>query len=114
MDRTYYSWFKSPVGPLLLAGTEAGLKLVSFSTGNRAKNVDPTWYEDHAAFRDVVNQLQSYFAGERKAFDLPLVLQGTAFQNKVWTELQNIPYGEAVSYKMLAGRVGSPAAVRAV
>jgi methylated-DNA-[protein]-cysteine S-methyltransferase len=65
-------------------------------------------------FTDVVDQLKSYFAGERKAFDLPLVLEGTTFQERVWTALQNIPYGETVSYKVLAERVGSPKAVRAV
>jgi methylated-DNA-[protein]-cysteine S-methyltransferase len=114
MNRTYYSWFESPVGPLLLAGTKAGLQLVSFSAGTRTKNVDVEWHEDSAVFTEVVGQLKSYFAGERKAFDLPLVLEGTEFQKKVWTALQDIPYGETVSYKALAQRVGSPKAVRAV
>jgi methylated-DNA-[protein]-cysteine S-methyltransferase len=114
VNRTYYSWFASPLGPLLLAGTKAGLKLVSFSAGKRAKSVDTEWHEDDSAFTEVVDQLKSYFAGERKAFDLPLVLEGTEFQKKVWTALQDIPYGETVSYKLLAERVGSPKAVRAV
>ena len=114
MNRTYYSWFQSPVGKLLLAGTKAGLKLVSFSAGARTKSADADWHEDSAVFIDVVDQLKSYFAGERKAFDLPLVLEGTEFQKKVWTALQDIPYGETVSYKALAQRVGSPKAVRAV
>ena len=114
MNRTYYSWFESPVGVLLLAGSEAGLKLVSFSAGTRTKSADSEWHEDSAVFTEVVDQLKSYFAGERKAFDLPLVLEGTDFQKKVWTALQDIPYGETVSYKALAQRVGSPKAVRAV
>ena len=99
---------------MLLAGTKVGLKLVSFSAGTRTKSADAGWYEDSAVFTDVVDQLKSYFAGERKAFDLPLVLEGSEFQKKVWTALQDIPYGETVSYKMLAQRVGSPKAVRAV
>jgi len=114
VNRTYYSWFESPVGVLLLAGSEAGLKLVSFSARTRTKSVDADWHQDSAVFTDVVDQLKSYFAGERKAFDLPLVLEGTTFQKRVWTALQNIPYGETVSYKVLAERVGSPKAVRAV
>ena len=114
MNRTYYSWFESPVGPLLLAGTKAGLNLVSFSAGTRTKSADSEWHEDSAVFTEVVDQLKSYFAGERKAFDLPLVLEGTDFQKKVWTALQDIPYGETVSYKVLAERVGAPKAVRAV
>ena len=114
MNKTYYSWFDSPVGALLLAGTNSGLKLVSFSAGKRRKGIDNEWSEDNAAFTEVVDQLQSYFAGERRSFDLPLVLEGTDFQKRIWTALQNIPYGETVSYKMLAERVGSPKAVRAV
>src|SRR5207253_2396282 len=112
MNKTYYSWFDSPVGALLLAGTNSGLKLVSFSAGKRRKGIDNEWSEDNAAFTEVVDQLQSYFAGERRSFDLPLVLEGTDFQKRIWTALQNIPYGETVSYKMLAERVGSPKAVR--
>jgi len=114
MNKTYYSWFDSPVGALLLAGTNSGLKLVSFSAGKRRKGIDNEWSEDNAAFTEVVDQLQSYFAGERRSFDLPLVLEGTDFQKRIWTALQNIHYGETVSYKMLAERVGSPKAVRAV
>jgi len=58
--------------------------------------------------------LQSYFAGERKHFDLSLLLEGTDFQKTVWTALRQIPYGETISYKQLAQRIGKPRAVRAV
>ena len=61
-----------------------------------------------------MDQLQSYFAGDRKNFELDLVLEGTDFQKKVWTALQEIPYGETISYKKLAETVGSPKGVRAV
>ena len=114
MNPVYYTWFDSPVGSLLLAGSSAGLKLVSFGTGNRARSVDPEWQVDNAAFAEVVDQLQSYFAGDRKNFELDLVLEGTDFQKKVWTALQEIPYGETISYKKLAETVGSPKGVRAV
>jgi methylated-DNA-[protein]-cysteine S-methyltransferase len=114
MNRSYYTWFESPVGPLLLAGSESALRLVSFAAGKRARTVDPAWQEDASMFADAMEQLQSYFAGNRKNFELPLDLEGTEFQKKVWTALRSIPYGETVSYKELAGRVGSPKAVRAV
>jgi methylated-DNA-[protein]-cysteine S-methyltransferase len=114
VNHTYYCRFESPIGPLLLAGSRHGLKLVSFETGKRAHFVDPEWREDESLFVEVVDQLRSYFACERKTFSLPLVLEGTDFQKKVWTALMEIPYGETVSYKALAGRVGSPRAVRAV
>jgi methylated-DNA-[protein]-cysteine S-methyltransferase len=114
MSQVYYSTFQSPVGPLLLAGSKAGLLLVSFASGNRPKNVDPEWRPDTTAFLEVVQQLQSYFAGERKNFDLALILEGTDFQKRVWTALRKIPYGETISYKELAEMIGSPKAVRAV
>jgi methylated-DNA-[protein]-cysteine S-methyltransferase len=110
----YYAWFESAIGPLLLAGSQKGLKVLSFASGKRSKEIDSEWTMDDRAFVEVVGQLKSYFAGDRKSFDLPLVLEGTGFQNRVWTALQNIPYGETVSYKQLAERVGSPKAVRAV
>ena len=109
-----YTWYESPIGPLLLAGSESGLQLVSFSEGRRARAVNPEWREDSSAFAQVMEQLHSYFAGKRTSFELPLVLTGTEFQNQVWTSLQTIPYGETISYKELAQRVGKPKAVRAV
>jgi methylated-DNA-[protein]-cysteine S-methyltransferase len=109
-----YTWFESPVGPLLLAGSESGLKLVSFATGKQAVAVNPGWKEDRAAFAEVVAQLRAYFSGNRKNFELPLHIEGTDFQKSVWTELRSIPYGETISYKELAGRIGKPRAIRAV
>jgi methylated-DNA-[protein]-cysteine S-methyltransferase len=114
MNQIYYSRFESPVGPLLLAGSKAGLQLVSFRAGNRARNIDPEWRLDNSAFVEVIHQLQSYFAGERKHFDLSLLLAGTNFQKTVWTALRKIPYGETISYKELAEMIGKPRAVRAV
>lgn len=61
-----------------------------------------------------VAQLDEYFEGKRRAFDVPVVFAGTEFQRRVWRELQRIGYGETVSYAELARRVGSPRAVRAV
>jgi methylated-DNA-[protein]-cysteine S-methyltransferase len=58
--------------------------------------------------------LKAYFRGELKEFDLPLEMQGTEFQLRVWNELRAIPYGETISYAQLAGRIGNPKAVRAV
>ena len=110
----YYSWFESPVGNLLLVGSRTGLKLLSFGVGKQARRFDPEWQADSSAFVEAVEQLQSYFAGERTNFDVPLLLEGTDFQKKVWTTLQKIPYGETISYKDLAEAVGNPKAVRAV
>ena len=61
-----------------------------------------------------IQQLQEYFLGQRKEFDLPINLKGTNFQIKVWQELQKIPYGEVISYSELAERINCPKAIRAV
>ena len=63
---------------------------------------------------EACHQLDEYFQGKRKNFDLPIGYVGTPFQEKVWRELQNIPYGETMSYEDIAVKIGSPKAVRAV
>lgn len=63
---------------------------------------------------EACRQLDEYFQGQRKQFDLPIDYRGTPFQEKVWKELRNIPYGETRSYEDIAMGVGSPKAVRAV
>src|SRR5262249_2899571 len=109
-----YTWLQSPVGPLLLAGSRGELNYVSFSRGKHAVAVEPGWTEDGSLFDDAIRQLREYFAGERKAFSLRLSPEGTDFQPAVWSELRKMPYGETISYKQLAERIGKPKAVRAV
>jgi methylated-DNA-[protein]-cysteine S-methyltransferase len=110
----FYTWMKSPVGSLLLAGDECGLRLLSFERSKRAAAVAPGWKPDEAPFVEVVRQLQAYFGGEAKEFDLPLSPEGTDFQLNVWRSLRTIPYGETITYRTLAERIGNPKAVRAV
>jgi AraC family transcriptional regulator of adaptative response/methylated-DNA-[protein]-cysteine methyltransferase len=68
----------------------------------------------HRYFDCLGEQLDEYFAGRRRQFDIPLVLPGTEFQKKVWAGLQAIPYGATRSYRQQAEAIGSPGAVRAV
>jgi methylated-DNA-[protein]-cysteine S-methyltransferase len=109
-----YTTMKSPIGPLLLAGDESGLRLVHFANGRRPQRPQRDWREERAPFKEAVRQLESYFAGHLQDFDLPLLLDGTEFQLLVWRNLRKIPYGETVSYGQLARRIGSPDAARAV
>jgi methylated-DNA-[protein]-cysteine S-methyltransferase len=109
-----YTWYDSPVGRLLLAGSPDGLSLVRFSSGRRPPAVSPDWIEDGRLFESAIEQLQEYFTGKRRMFELSLRPDGSRFQRTVWTELQSIPYGETISYKHLAERIGKPKAVRAV
>lgn len=64
--------------------------------------------------KNTVTQLDEYFQGKRKSFELPIKLNGTEFQQKVWQNLQKIPYGKTISYKQLADMCGNPKASRAV
>ena len=110
----FYTTFESPVGTLLLGGDANGLRLVSFETSKHAAPPQANWRQNKALFAEVIRQLQAYFRGELKEFDLPLALEGTKFQLRVWNTLRSIPYGETISYLQLAERIGNPKAVRAV
>ena len=110
----FYTTFGSPVGPLLLAGDSNALRLVSFESSKRSTPPRPDWEQDKAPFAEVIRQLQAYFGGELKEFDLPLALEGTDFQLRVWKALRTIPYGETISYAQLAQCIGNPKSVRAV
>jgi methylated-DNA-[protein]-cysteine S-methyltransferase len=105
----------SPVGPLLLATSDDGMHLIEFHTPRHPMRRDANWHEgDNALLRMARRQLDEYFAGKRRQFELPLAPQGTPFQCEVWHTLAAIPYGETISYAQLAQRVGKPSAVRAV
>lgn len=66
-----------------------------------------------AVMRDTLRELQAYFGGELKSFDVPLEIVGTDFQKRVWNALLTIPYGQTRSYSQIASQIGSPRAVRA-
>jgi len=110
----FYTTIESPVGALLLAGESNALRRVSFENGKRTTPAQPDWKLDKEPFSEVIRQLQAYFRGELKEFDLPLAMEGTEFQLRVWNALRAIPYGETISYARLAERIGNPKAVRAV
>ena len=114
MSLVFYTTIESPVGALLLAGESNALRRVSFENGKRTTPAQPDWKLDKEPFSEVIRQLQAYFRGEFKEFDLPLAMEGTEFQLRVWNALRAIPYGETISYARLAERIGNPKAVRAV
>lgn len=109
-----YSFCPSPIGPLLLTGDGAVLSGLYFTSGKKARGADPKWRKRDSAFVDVRKQLDAYFAGELKAFDLAIEPNGTPFQLSVLRQLQNIAYGEVRSYTDIATAIGNPKAVRAV
>lgn len=109
-----YRVVESPVGGLLLARNEAGLRWIRFAGPAHAGPSDPQWERRDDAFDDVVGQLTEYFGGNRRQFTLPLAPEGTPFQQRVWRALIDIQYGETISYGALASRIGQPSASRAV
>jgi methylated-DNA-[protein]-cysteine S-methyltransferase len=109
-----YTLQDSPIGELLLLGDGEALHGLYMQDGRKPTKVRPDWKRRDEAFADAREQLDEYFAGTRTSFDLPLVLNGDAFQTRVWAELQRIPYGETVSYGHLAREIGRPDAARAV
>ncbi len=110
----YYCYLESPLGKLLLAGTRSSLKLISFPEGSMRREPDPGWTHSEAPFESARKQLDEYFAGERREFELSLDPDGTDFQMSVLRALRNIPYGSTATYGEIASAVGRPKAARAV
>ena len=103
-----HATFTSPIGLLTLHAAKGSL------TGVWMEDEDlPEHRDDTPPLAQARCQLEAYFAGELREFDLPLAPQGTSFQLRVWEELRAIPYGETISYGELARRVGDPGAARA-
>jgi methylated-DNA-[protein]-cysteine S-methyltransferase len=104
----------SPIGPLTLSASDGFLTGTYMHEQRHAPTTASQWHRDDGWFAEAAEQLDQYFAGTRSRFDLPIRMDGTDFQRRVWTQLQAIPYGETISYGELARRVGSPHAWRAV
>lgn len=108
----------SPVGPLLLLAQDDALCAIDFETSRRPVPRQPQWQHvpeaGHAVLDAAEAQLSEYFAGQRRVFDLPLRLNGTAFQQRVWQQLQRIEFGRTISYAELAQAVDLPGGARAV
>ena len=100
---------QTPLGTAKIRGNEDGVHSVTIlDTPVETTNVIPEVLED------VIYQLNEFFSGERQSFSLRLQPEGTEFQKKVWEELQNIPYGQTLSYLELSKRLGDVKAIRAV
>ncbi len=110
----FYRNIESPIGQLLLAGDESGLKIIGFPQGKGRVDADASWECRTDCLSDVESQLLEYFDGKRDSFDLKLAPTGTPFQLAVLDALQTIPYGETRSYLDIARQIDRPAAVRAV
>ena len=107
----------TPVGRLLIAGDENGLRYISFAKSHYSAPVitpEEDWVVSEKPLKEAVKQLKAYFSGKLQHFDLPLAPEGTEFQQKVWKALRNIKFGTTASYGDIAAQIGNPAASRAV
>ncbi len=105
----------TPIGKLTLVATDGVLSGVYMEKQRHLPPFETFGHPDPEPFGEVIRQLNEYFAGDRKTFDLPIAFEGTEFQRTVWQALCDIPYGETISYGELALRLGkTQAASRAV
>ena len=125
---TYYTSFPTLIGRIYLAGTSKGLCRVSWgyrsekdfvrevrSLPLNASPVVRSIVKDDLHFTGIKNNIKKYLSGEPVSFKkYALVLEGTAFQKKVWRALAGIQYGKALTYKEVAKKIGFPRAFRAV
>jgi AraC family transcriptional regulator of adaptative response/methylated-DNA-[protein]-cysteine methyltransferase len=117
------SWIRSPLGPLVAGATAEGVCLLEFTDRRmleaqfaavRKLFAAPAVPGSNEHLEQLEDELARYFAGSLSRFSVPLVYPGTAFQQQVWQQLLDIPYGETRTYEQIAAKVGTPAAVRAV
>jgi len=108
MHPPYRAFLKTPVGHLEIIGSDQGVSGIYFLNFKVRKQPVPS------CLKVCMTQLEEYFHGSRKIFDIKLDLIGSQFQLKVWNELLNIPYGSTISYLELAKKTGNANAVRAV
>ena len=112
----YYDYYDSPLGQILLVANDAALTGLHFAGEKYYPAIASEWLRqpDAKIILRARKQLDDYFAGTRKQFDLPVDPAGTAFQRGVWRALQKIPYGVTANYGAVAKRIGKPSASRAV
>ena len=108
---------EAPFGVLTVVGSDLGIRYVMFNNDAHPKPLERLHVSDseiHESVNDAMNQLEEYFDGSRRDFELPLDLQGTEFQVAAWNALADIPYGHTASYGQQAASIGRPKAVRAI
>lgn len=112
----FYKEINSPVGILKLVASDEALVAILWEKEKlgRVRLDEMELSNKHPILVKTETQLKEYFKGQRKVFDLPLAAIGTSFQQQVWNELCEIPFGETRSYGELATKMGSPKASRAV
>ncbi|WP_243291727.1 methylated-DNA--[protein]-cysteine S-methyltransferase [Bacillus sp. FJAT-47783] len=111
-----YCILNAPIGSLYILEEEEKLSQIFFDIHelNRFCKKKDVHQVETPLLKETMNQLREYFEGKRTQFDLPLKIEGTSFQQRVWNTLKSIPYGETWSYQDVANHIEKPKAVRAI
>ncbi len=107
----YFKTYDTVIGKIIIEESEEKISRIEIVNGTEKFDGKE---EETELINKTYKELNEYFRGKRKTFDIPLKIEGTEFQKKVWNELLEIPYGETRSYLDIAKRVGNPKASRAV
>ena len=107
---TYYYTYDTILGSVTFVEENGALVVITTHPYHPKEEI----YQETPVIKEAFRQLSEYFSGNRKTFNLPLLLKGTDFQKQVWQALLKIPFGETRSYKQIAEAIGNPKAVRAV
>ena len=107
----YFKTYDTVIGKIIIEESEEKISRIEIVNGTEKFDGKE---EETELINKTYKELDEYFRGKRKTFDIPLKIEGTEFQKKVWNELLEIPYGETRSYLDIAKRVGNPKASRAV
>lgn len=120
----YFDEMESPIGPLTILATNVGVCSIFFGWMEKSLPAIHAWLKKNGLkgelirsehqLKQAICELKEYFSRKRFEFTVPLHLFGSSFQKKVWQEVCKVQYGETVSYKEIARRIGAPKAVRAV
>ncbi|MFH1010006.1 MAG: methylated-DNA--[protein]-cysteine S-methyltransferase [bacterium] len=111
--KTVYTMYESPLGMIRMLANSQGLLRLEFDEEKKSLLFYGAKFS-RDDFGPIKGQLDAYFAGELRDFSIPVALEGSAFQMRVWKELQGISYGQTCSYSDIASAVGNPRAARAV
>jgi methylated-DNA-[protein]-cysteine S-methyltransferase len=114
MSMLWQTSVASPVGPLRLVASDTALVAVHFPIEKHPRRLEADNTAQHPLLERARRELDEYFLGRRRSFEVPLALEGTPFQLEVWNALRRIPFAEVRSYGALARAIGRAAAVRAV
>jgi methylated-DNA-[protein]-cysteine S-methyltransferase len=112
--KIYFTDFPSPLGSLQLRGTATAIRALYMTENRHRPRLPHDACRDESPLRQAQEQVEEFLAGQRLYFSLPLEMQGTPFQLRVWRALLAIPYGETASYRMIAQKIDAPGAARAV